>query len=150
MIYIYHRDHPFISNYLNSTDRLILSWVDTMNLEGYSSLILHRYRLTKGWTKSHSNRYQYKSLSVLKNHLIKEDNIILLHYPDNVEDVYQLLQDPHLSKKDWWLFGLKSNYEFKLDDLGLEYEVVTDLEQYLKSIGKILIRDRKLDQIFNI
>lgn len=155
MIYIYNREHSVISNYLNVTDRCILSWSDVMNLDGYSSLILHRYKLPREWTRSHPNRYQYKNLSDLKTHLIKENNIILLHPPNQIDDVYQLLQDPSLISKDWWLFGLtpnlhQSGFIFEGEKLQQEYEIITDLDQYLKSLHKILLRDRKLEQIFNI
>jgi len=155
MIYICYRDHPTISNYLNVIDRDILSWSDVMQLEGYSSLILHRYKLPENWTRSHPNRYQYKNLLDLKTSLIQEDNIILLHFPIDIKDVYQLLQDPVLAKKDWWLFGLSTNqnqigYYFDLNQFNLEYEVVTDLDIRLLALRKEIIRDKKLEQIFNI
>lgn len=155
MIYIFNRDHSVHSNYLNPIDRAILSWSDSMQLQGYSSLILHRYKLPRSWTQEHPNRYQYKNLLDLKTNLIKEENVILLHNPDKVGDVYQLLKDPYLAKKDWWLFGLSSNYQrigylYDLDGLGLEYEMVKDLNPYLQSLSKKIIRDRKLAEIFNI
>jgi hypothetical protein len=160
MIYIYHRNSPTYSNYLNKDDRDILSWQDYMQEENkYSSLILHRYKLPKGWTKTHNNRYQYKNILDLKTNLIKEDNIILLHYPDKVEDVYQLLKDPNLKSKDFWLFGLKTNphysrkepaYYYDLSNLGLEFEIVDNLHEYLESLTKIIGRDKKLEKIFNI
>lgn len=150
MVYTFNREYSSITNYFDVTDRKLISWVDDIG----SALILHRLRIPKEWTKQNQNRYKYKDILDINPQKIKEDYIILLHPPKNIDDLWILLgRNPSLLEKNWILIGINSSHSHK----GIHYfnknisiSKIDNLTEFLESEKKSILRDRKLDQIFNI
>jgi hypothetical protein len=150
MIYTFNRDFSPISNYFDSVDRDLISWADDIG----SVLVLHRLKVPKEWTKRFQNRYMYKDILDINPLKIKEDYIILLHPPKNIHNLWTLLEmNPILLDKNWILIGVKdNNYQKSVEFFkeGLSITKIDNLSKFLENEKKMIIRDKKLDQILNI